>query len=1391
MNAVDDIERWWRRWHLIGAGVDNVWHYTREVLTCPTGRWLARGPNGTGKTTLLELLCPFLLDPSHGHLSSTAGRTTSLLSLMKGGAAGRRRVGCVWLSFGPPGDPASGDADAGEQHYGLRLEYSQRANEVDKVPFRLPIVPGQDGSDLSTMSREDFATWVAQQGGEIFGSPADYVADLAQRVFGCGPQRLRTIARRIKKVRNPALLAGTTPADAAAELRNALPKVSESVVKAAQEALAAAEATRRRYERDAKAAHVLAELGAAWSHAVAQAGAEAVETALGRATALEDSRERAQRVAEEAQECTGALAALERQIQGLAVEEREQGAQARALAADAAHSNVAQARAEVERREMEHGKNCDILELQARAAARAAEDVEEAARSVSYLLGQVEACCARAQVQVVTASPVSVQVGQQPPLKIGERVFEPGSQLEVCVDASAAGQLRDQLLDTRRGLERRGEQAEAAAVSYQDVAVLEREGAQARRQADDAADAARQAEARHQDTWEEARDCVLSLSERVQEWARAAGDRCLTPQLDVALIGREAGGWGGEQEWAGVIHGAGRFARQVEQAAHKSGVRARSRAEHHTSLAAQAYQVAQEAAGRERRWSSGELLPLPGPGWNTGAGEERAFALAVVWKPSSAGGRDRDVAEAVMGAVGLLSAELTDLGAAGEGGWQVGPHGPALPAGQSLAAVLGPVPGHPLEEVASRVLERIAYLPSAATVAADDVTAGLIVGADGTYRAGPLTGRLPLEGAALTPASHIGAAARRAAALRAAAMAYAECERWRRTGERHARAAQSLSRFAEDVAAVADSFPREEVAHTERAEATRVEASRAAHAAQARAGQLDQAARNAQGVHRVALGRWRDSARALGLPDTLCAVEQEAKATHGRAAAVGEAADRAESISALVNRVQGAASHWTEASGRARDAAGAAQASWADVRDAHAELEACRQRGGLDETALVDAAHAARRTHEETVRQLEGARSQLPAVSARKGAAQQAVQEAEQRVREAVPAAEAAGARVRELWAFAPLREDVLTGTVLEHPGEAGDRGWLVDLLSRLRAVPAPKGPLEDCALSVRLQLAEDGEDWQFGHASAPQGLPTHQLTLAGRGMTPVAAAKQAAERQAAARAAYDSAEDQALQKFVLDQIPSAIGSAWADMQQWVKDINTQMRRARASSGVVVQLKVSLAPDLTPSRALIHELTCNVGDADRTPEQQHQVGQELLAVMRQGEDGAGPDRADRLAEAIDIRNWVTVQYMVIRPDGTTERWGAQQTNVSGGESRLIVLAPMLAALSAEYRDLPARALRLCALDEIPGEIDEKGRDGIAAYTASLDLDLMCTSHHWDGAPGAWDGIDIHDLTKSSTGIVISEPQLLYSRAFQAATGLMPSQAAPEPAGSAKGAGVTP
>ncbi|MFD9047213.1 SbcC/MukB-like Walker B domain-containing protein [Streptomyces zaomyceticus] len=1390
MSPVEEIERWWRRWHLIGAGVDNVWYYTREVLPCPSGRWLARGPNGTGKTTLLEGLCPFLLNPVHMHLSSASGRATSLVSLMKGGSTGKRRIGCVWLSFGPPGDPASVDADAGEQHYGLRLEYAASSNSVETVPFRLPVVPGGDGQDLSTMKRVAFCAWVETQGGEIFTSDEAYVADLAQRIFGCSPGKLKRIARRIKKLRNPGLLAGTSPADASAELRNALPTVSADTVKLTQAALAAAEATRRRYERDAKTAQVLEDLAVAWSHTAARVGSQAVDAALACADTLARNQAEAQEARAETTARERDLEELRVLIQKLTVEERQTGQQALALARDAASSDVAQAHAKVGQAQAAHEKDCELLTAHTQTATRLAGDVQDAAGAVAELMDEAARTCRSAQVPMAACAAVSVHRSDPPPVRIGERDFDQAPCVNVTVDESVAEQAAEHLRQGRVRLERHSEKAGVLALAYRDVERVQEDSVQARRLADAAAERAQEAAERHRETLEHAQKNVAALVDQVQAWTLTVGARYRTPHLDLADIATRAGDWCGAQECAQVVHDAGELVRMVNQAAVRSGERARSRAEHHTGRAEMARRCADEAAERARRLGSGELLPLPGPAWRVEVDEERAFACAVEWtSPDAAAGGVRDVAEAVMAAAGLLSAAVTEHGADGHGRWLVHPHGPSLPQGQSLAAVLRAAPGHRLWEVTNRVLQRIAYLPSAVGTEADQTEAGLIVGADGTFRAGVMTGRLPMDAGQVPRASHIGAAVRQAAALRAAAAAQAEGDRWRQAAARHTQAAHGMTLFASAVQELTACFPREAVAAADRAETTRAEASRAAHAATVHAGTQDRIAQGKESSHHASLGRWRASAVAQGLPDTIDALQQEAQDAKTRAAAVAVAAESLQDIGPRLGRVHSAGQEAAAATRRAEQAVREAQASHAEVCAALAALEACRRRSGMDELTLAQAADNAQKAYAEAEDLLGTARSRIEGVSGRAGDARRAADEAAGRVQRAEPAAQTALARVRGLMAFDPLQD--LLGCPPPDPGEEeGDvSGWLSDLRDRLEAFPAPGTPLEDCAALVRLHLAGEDDEWQLTHGQAPDELPAHQLMLTGhKAMSPPAAAREAAARLQAAQTAYDAAEDEALQTFVLGRIPTAISSAWVDLHTWVQDINDQMKLARASSGLLVQLRVRLAPDLTPARARIHHLTCEIGDAARTPEQQHSVGQELLAVMRHGEEGGSTDRATRLAEAIDIRNWVTVEHVVVRPGGAEETWGKQKTTVSGGESRLIVLAPMLAALAAEYRDLPAHALRLCALDEVPGEVDEEGRDGIAAYTASLDLDLMCTSHHWDGSPGAWDGIDIHDLAKSSTGIIIAEPMHLYSHQMLAATSHLPAQNA-GPATEAAGPGA--
>nr|WP_128617515.1 SbcC/MukB-like Walker B domain-containing protein [Mycobacterium lepraemurium] len=182
-------------------------------------------------------------------------------------------------------------------------------------------------------------------------------------------------------------------------------------------------------------------------------------------------------------------------------------------------------------------------------------------------------------------------------------------------------------------------------------------------------------------------------------------------------------------------------------------------------------------------------------------------------------------------------------------------------------------------------------------------------------------------------------------------------------------------------------------------------------------------------------------------------------------------------------------------------------------------------------------------------------------------------------------------------------------------------------------------------------------------------------------------------------------------------------GIAYTELLDWVDSVNTKMESASASSGVGVRVKVSLRDDLNPNRRTVYHLACKKSAATRTPEQDA----ELAAALKSLLDAAdGETDTEKVKQAVDIRDWVRVDYFVHRPGQEPKRW-TRNTGLSGGERRLAILSPMIVSIAALYDNLPDTALRLAALDEVPAEVDDTGREGLARYIAELDLDVICTS----------------------------------------------------------------
>jgi hypothetical protein len=91
-----------RRWKPLRLGLVALFHYDSEEFWFNDGHLLLRGNNGTGKSKVLSLTMPFLLDAnlksSRIEPDGDGGKKMSWNLLM--GNAYDRRIGYAWIEFG-------------------------------------------------------------------------------------------------------------------------------------------------------------------------------------------------------------------------------------------------------------------------------------------------------------------------------------------------------------------------------------------------------------------------------------------------------------------------------------------------------------------------------------------------------------------------------------------------------------------------------------------------------------------------------------------------------------------------------------------------------------------------------------------------------------------------------------------------------------------------------------------------------------------------------------------------------------------------------------------------------------------------------------------------------------------------------------------------------------------------------------------------------------------------------------------------------------------------------------------------------------------------------------------------------------------------------------------
>ncbi|HEX8345031.1 MAG TPA: hypothetical protein VF657_09830, partial [Actinoplanes sp.] len=543
------------------------------------------------------------------------------------------------------------------------------------------------------------------------------------------------------------------------------------------------------------------------------------------------------------------------------------------------------------------------------------------------------------------------------------------------------------------------------------------------------------------------------------------------------------------------------------------------------------------------------------------------FADAVAWHPNTTDPTLRSLVETALSASGLLGASLRRDGAHTTA-WSVDANGNVVH--PNLATVLVADPTHPDAALADRVLHRVPLLDNSEAAGSP---AGLVIGRDGTFSVGPLHGRPPGtdDAGQLRPAEYVGAAQRRAAALKRAAELEEQAASLELDATRHDQTAGQLAGNASKISSATQNFPPRSAAHT--AEATRaVAAGRAANAAQD-ATDAEQAAAEQAEIAQERRLEWEQRTRARGLPIDVSQLtslrdngERNAKELTTLAKQLAERfTARLDRLAADIRddnvRTDKLAQHHADTTTAVRNA----------------------QRITNEHQALVEAvglnANVAVNRHAQAVTARNALAGELTRASRQADEARQTVErrgydleQAQRQVNDARPPVTAAQRQLRTLLNVGGVAE------VLFDPDAIPD-------LDNIDALVAAVGrAVQGRRTTSRRTLRERYDDsraelaglWTLDPGDTIENLDTYHLTHDTVGYTPPAAADAGRQLRERAQAALDRAEESALREFVIGRLPLAIGTAWVTMEDWVKAVNRKMQNATASSGVRVRINKAL-----------------------------------------------------------------------------------------------------------------------------------------------------------------------------------------------------------------------
>ena len=1265
-----------------------------------------------------------------------------------------------------PGDAEGSGEEAdgtGREHLtvGALVRFSTSTTEAKAWYFTTPLRAGHQlallGEDRQPLSREGLAEVIGAD--RVTDKPEQHREHVRGILFGlttdAGKERYEGLLQLLHTLRSPDVGNRIDEGRLPTILSEALPPLSEAELLRAGEQLDGLEETRQaqgRLEADAAAVEafvaVYARYAAGVLHraaATTQEAAETLRTAEG--TAEERDAEHQRLLAERgrADEAVRELVDLEEELgatlaglrssaayrsaQDLELRGRRVGDLERLARRELAGATTARA---AERSAAEDaGNRAAEVEDAARSAAGRLEGAREQLRAAGTSTGALPGTVgARAETPATEAATVRTVLEGDP----GSVVRPSAPVLAVEPDdvpaAAAAARAVARVVSDRRGLAtaRRGdaEALEARARQVADADLRADEADEEARTADRAADA----DARERD------DAAVALAQAWRAWTSSEATTSALGEVDWTatavqelLLDVEAlAGDGAEDDdlraLGGVPAAAARPARG-RLADLVAGLREEQRAaeEARTALRAEA-----DALRSARD-------PEPhAPAWQVGAPAGTTPLWRLLDFTDDAGDdAARAGLEAALLSSGLLTASLTPDGAlvAAPGELLAGGRGSA--AGATLRAVVRPdTDDDALRAAVDDVLARVAL------GVRDE---GLWVDRDGSWGAGPLTGRH------VVPASrHVGANARAAYRAHRLAEIAEELTALDLAAADRARRRSALEEDERALQRVEDAAPRATALVRRRAQA--VTGRRAADERRRRAEEVRARAAEQRATWLVAAREHRAKCERVGLPEDaagLAGVAAAAGLAHERCRGLAEALDdvhvragrAARSAELLVARA--------DEREHAERAADSTHGEW--VREA-AEVATLREHVGAEAAQVEASIRAAEGERRRTRADLDRARPHLQRAAEQVSAAQVQAQTARERAAERRAAVSAAAEVLRRRLDTPALAASLPDLGAL--PLGGGDAG-VADAAARAVLEALPAGTADENAL-VRAQtvLERDVVGNLDVQARLEDGVRLVLVTDATSTRHAAAAAAELVRQRDAGRGALSRQERDVFTRFLLGGVAEELRRRIRQATRLVDDMNASLGGIRTSHGIGVRLRWHLDEPAGSPAARLRELV-QTSSAVRPPEETEEL---VGLIERRVEEAFAADPtagyAVALRQALDYRDWHVVEVVITGPGPAQERKITRRAKLSQGETRFVSYVTLFAAADAYLSGLPDtdRALRLVLLDDAFAKVDDRTIGELMGLLVRLDLDFVMTGHALWGCYPQVPSLDAYEVRRA-------------------------------------------